>query len=302
MNNEQGNPRMKNWFWRFCAPAAIVVFFCLAASPARAANPAAADVSDSERLRILEENTRRQMEETQKTLDEFKKTQELRKKTQSWVDQIFALMKKQKYAEARSIVDQWAKEDPSDSQPPLLRKTLMRLESEPDEQKRQQILMDYINDTLSGMNDSMDKINSDLDKINGKTADFQAKNANEELGLAVAAGDKPLVRKLLAQGADPNAKDRWGMIPIETAARNGDAEVLQWFIDKKADVNAKGMMGITPLISAVSSGSEEKVRILLKAGADPNAKADTGMTALKRARASGQESIASLLQNAGALE
>ncbi len=292
---------MKNRFWRFSA-VAIVGFLCLSAVPARAVNPGAADASDSERLRILEENTRRHMEETQKTLDEFKKSQELHRKTQSWVDQIFALIKEKKYAEARRIVDQWAKEDPSDTQPSLLRKTLMRLDSEPDEQKRQQILMDYINDTLSGMNDSVEKINSNLDKINEKTADFQPKNANEELGLAVASGDKPLVRKLLAQGADPNAKDRWGMIPIETAARNGDAEVLRWFIERKADVNAKGMMGLTPLISAVSSGSEEKVRILLKAGADPNAKTETGVTALKRAQTLGQNAIVELLRNAGATE
>ena len=277
------------------------VFFFGGTFTTRAAAPPA-DAEESLRLKTLEEKTRKQMEETQKTLDEFKKSQELRAKTQVWVDQIFALMKEKKYTDARRIVDQWAVEDPSDPQPSLLRKVLLRMQSAPDEQKRQQILMEYINETLSGMNNSLEAVNSGLDKLNDKMAELQPKDANEQLGLAVASADKGLIKKLLAQGADPNAKDRWGLIPMETAARSGDAETLQWLIDKGGNVNTKAMLGITPLISAVSSGSVEKVNVLLKAGADPNAKTDAGVTALNRAQSLGQEAMMELLRNAGARE
>lgn len=85
---------------------------------------------------------------------------------------------------------------------------------------------------------------------------------------AALAGNVPILKYLLEQGADPNA-GRIG--PLHAAASEGRVGVLNVLLEAGADVNRTGSRGETALFSAVSAGSHPAVRLLLKRGADVNA-------------------------------
>lgn len=64
------------------------------------------------------------------------------------------------------------------------------------------------------------------------------------------------------------------------AAGKGDLSVLKRLIAKGAEVNAKGADGVTALILASQNGHKEAVQALLDKGAEVNAKRTDGGTAL----------------------
>lgn len=80
------------------------------------------------------------------------------------------------------------------------------------------------------------------------------------------------VQRCLNEGADANAKDRYGDTPLHRAGMVGDPAVVHALVSAGADVNARNNSGETPLHKA---GSAAAVMILVNAGADPNA-ADRG--------------------------
>ena len=124
---------------------------------------------------------------------------------------------------------------------------------------------------------------------------------------AVRRGDVAAVERLLAQGADVNATDKYKATPLHLAAENGDVkigemllakgasltaqdsafntpqhiaaeygkvEVMKLFIAKGAKVDAREpVSGCTPLHSTAMGGQLEAARLLLASGADPNARA-----------------------------
>lgn len=69
---------------------------------------------------------------------------------------------------------------------------------------------------------------------------------NEELLDASKKGDVEKVKKLLKEGADANAKDRFGFTPLHYTALNGHFEVVKLLIERGADVNAKDKDGGLP--------------------------------------------------------
>ena len=101
---------------------------------------------------------------------------------------------------------------------------------------------------------------------------------------AAVVGDVAKVKKLIAEGADVNAKDNFGQTVLMWAACRGHIEIAKLLIESGADVNAKDSTGDTALIFAASEGHLETVKILIESGADVNAKNMTGgVTALKLA-------------------
>jgi ankyrin repeat protein len=122
------------------------------------------------------------------------------------------------------------------------------------------------------------------------------KSKNEKLLEASKKGDVEKVKKLLKEGADVNAKDKYDMTPLHSAARNGHIEVVKLLIEKGAYVNANDKNGWTPLHFAAFSGHIEVVMLLLEHGADPNIKNNEGKTAIDIAREKRHFDIAKLIE------
>ena len=100
------------------------------------------------------------------------------------------------------------------------------------------------------------------------------------------------VRRLLNEGADVHARDKYGFTPLHKAR---SAEIAEVLLNAGADVHAKSKHGSTPLQRA--RGKVEVVEVLLKAGADANAKNNDGWTLLHTADS---VEMAEVLLNAGA--
>lgn len=129
---------------------------------------------------------------------------------------------------------------------------------------------------------------------------------SQESGLneAVLHGDEAQVSRLIAGGADINARNRLGITPLMEAAGRGNVKIMTMLLDKGADVNAKweaeGFKGLTPLMIAVFGGHLEAARVLIAKGADVNARYDGRWSALTIAAADGRQAIAELLVKNGA--
>ncbi len=89
-------------------------------------------------------------------------------------------------------------------------------------------------------------------------------------------------------------------VDIHKAAYDRNIEAVKQAIDDGADLNAKGRYGATPLLGAVNNSQKEIVELLIANGADVNAKADDGWTPLHSAAHWGHKEIAELLINKGA--
>jgi ankyrin repeat protein len=65
------------------------------------------------------------------------------------------------------------------------------------------------------------------------------KNENCLLHIATAGGYSNIVKYLIANGANVNAKDTFEMTALHLASRNEQLEIVQCLIEKGADVNSK---------------------------------------------------------------
>ncbi len=93
------------------------------------------------------------------------------------------------------------------------------------------------------------------------------------------------VRRVLQDGADPNARGQYGETPLMVAASLRDARSVQFLLDAGADVHAAdAVTGTTPLLHATLNASTdpvaglETIRLLLQRGADPRVETDTGLS------------------------
>jgi hypothetical protein len=111
---------------------------------------------------------------------------------------------------------------------------------------------------------------------------------NGATALMVAAryanGDEwlPLIHRLIAAGADMEARAAWGETTLIHATRNREmTAVIEALLEAGADVNAASQHGYTALIAeGFGAGRPEVARLLLARGADVNARDDKGWPAL----------------------
>lgn len=82
------------------------------------------------------------------------------------------------------------------------------------------------------------------------------------------AGNLHLLDIIIRQGADVNAKNEDGVIPLHLAAYQGHLDVVQALSDLGADINAVDRYCQTPLHMAVRGGHLDVTGHLLKLGAD----------------------------------
>jgi len=111
----------------------------------------------------------------------------------------------------------------------------------------------------------------------------------------ISVGDTALVKKLLDEGADINAKDN-GFTLLMKAATEGYLRTAKLLIDKKADVDARSNEGGTALIAASMGGYTKIVELLINAGANTNLKNNMDYTADRYAQENGYTSIVLLLR------
>ena len=119
---------------------------------------------------------------------------------------------------------------------------------------------------------------------------------------AVRANDLAAVQRLLHEGANPDAANRYGVTPLAlaaenasapmvgtllksgahatdailmTAARTGNAEIVRMLLARGTNANAReNTLGETALMWAAAENHAEAVRALLEHGADPNTRSN----------------------------
>ena len=135
----------------------------------------------------------------------------------------------------------------------------------------------------------------------GATSDPQGREDMQiaRLHLAAREGDLELVRSLVADGCNINARNEDGCVPLCTAAAYGQTKVAEFLISRGADVNAEDLSGVTALYHAASRADTATVALLIKAGANVNAGKD-GWTPLYVASLADQGEVARVLLASGA--
>jgi ankyrin repeat protein len=108
------------------------------------------------------------------------------------------------------------------------------------------------------------------------------------------------IRKLLAKGANPNAKNDERETPLHAAAQSNVAALATILIDAGAKVDAKDERGRTPAFDWAYSGDAKGMSVLLAHGAKVNTKDDDGTTPLHMAARSENLATAEVLIAAGA--
>ena len=131
-------------------------------------------------------------------------------------------------------------------------------------------------------------------------ADINARNSRDATPLHWAIGNTPNVKLLLEKGAEINAQTEDGRTPLYLAAtqRFSPAD-LQLLLDHGADPNLASINGGTPLMDASASGNTQAMQLLLAKKANVNAVSGTGSTALFGAVNSGNIGAVRLLLDRG---
>ena len=124
------------------------------------------------------------------------------------------------------------------------------------------IPLEHFKKVLTNLNDGEHKkeIESIVEFLTGPTLNAKLINATEE-------SDFNLVKELISNGADVNAKTFSGC-PVLIYANS--PTIAEFLIEHGADVNHINSCGITPLHDAIFADNIEIVRVLIKHGANVN--------------------------------
>ena len=104
----------------------------------------------------------------------------------------------------------------------------------------------------------------------------------EPLQYAALKDDAEAAKRLLSEGADPNAADKAGFTALHFAAQEYSVAVAKLLLESGAKVSAENKFGNSPLGVAVfaSRGRGELIALLLEHGADPHKPNKAGQTPL----------------------
>src|SRR5258706_4038575 len=119
--------------------------------------------------------------------------------------------------------------------------------------------------------------------------------------LASAAKDcGAFARRLIADGASLQARDRAGAMPLARAARGGHAALVARLLAEGAAIDARDLAGATALYAAAEAERPTTVAALLAKGADPNLTGRSNVSPLAAAAFRGNDRIVELLLSRGA--
>lgn len=112
---------------------------------------------------------------------------------------------------------------------------------------------------------------------------------------AASLGDAALVTYLLENGAEVDARDRWGRTPLAWAAGFGRMNTVELLLAHEAAIDLADDWGVTALHWAAFCGHADLVQMLIERGANAHAKDNRGFNVLYCAAAGGQVDVAKLL-------
>jgi ankyrin repeat protein len=146
----------------------------------------------------------------------------------------------------------------------------------------------------------------------GADANYALPDGNKVLLVTATFRSVLAAGALVDGGANPNVADRGGNTPLHTASQSGDVELVKKLLAKGADPNARtnktpagGGRGAagggggfrqaageqTPLMVAAKANHLDVVQALVAGGADPKLKAQDGSTLLMAAVGSGHVEV-----------
>lgn len=131
----------------------------------------------------------------------------------------------------------------------------------------------------------------------------QAPHELRSLLMVATLHDAPaLIDNLTQLGADINATDRWGCIPLHHACEHDAPNAVRAFIAAGADINARSFTGQTPLHCCALGGEPgaESAQALCKAGAAVNTVDGHGRAPIHAAASRGHTAVVETLLAAGA--
>ncbi len=129
----------------------------------------------------------------------------------------------------------------------------------------------------------------------------QSADGTTPLHWAVYHNDLAQVQRLLAAGADVNARNDYQSTPLSEAAVIGNVKVLRKLLAAGADVESRNADGQTALMILARSSNVDAAKLLLARGAAVNARETwRGQTALMWAAAEAQPAMVKLLVSHGA--
>lgn len=129
-----------------------------------------------------------------------------------------------------------------------------------------------------------------------------AGSGNSALLEAVHQDQVESAQALLAQGVDPTIANRYGVLPLTLACKNGNEALVSALLKAGADANAEGKGGHTPLMVASRTGRPATVKALLDAGAKADTVDRRRQSPLMWAAVEGHTEVLKLLLDAGATD
>ena len=132
--------------------------------------------------------------------------------------------------------------------------------------------------------------------------DLEAQNANGERPLMLAAlrGRLAWAQALMKAGASVEPQrgtPAWNALHYACSGPDS-LEVVRFLLDQGVDIDARSPNGTTPLMMAARYGSQDAAELLLKRGADVRLLNDRGLNAVEFARGVGRDRLAERLAQA----
>ena len=92
---------------------------------------------------------------------------------------------------------------------------------------------------------------------------------------AVRNGETQTVQRLIAQGANINAAEKYGQTALMIAAELGHTEIARLLVEQGANIHpVSNYYGYTALLWAARGGHADILRLLIAHGASVNASSD----------------------------